>query len=334
MNTCMQVTAERRRVRMSGWFCIGMVCLLLSGSAMYEPEKGKEVRLAYEAEATTGEGSIWHPGRKSLFWVDIEGKTLYEYLPGKQTCLSWKFDRMVSTVVPETKKTVLVSLQDEILRINLESGERTHVAAVDDKGGTLRCNDGKCDPEGRFWVGTMCLKAPKGAASLLCVMNDGRVVSKIDGVTISNGLVWNADKTNMYYIDTPTGQIVRYLYDAPTGNIVYDGVAVKVPAGCGAPDGMTIDANGNLWVAHWGGYGVYCWNPETGALLDKIDVPAPNVASCAFGGPKLDVLYITTARAGLSEADLQKYPLSGSLFRVVPGVRGMKTNFAAIKAAD
>lgn len=334
MNTCMQGTAGKRRLRTSGRICLGLVCLLLLGSAMYEPQKGKELRLAYKAEATTGEGSIWHPGRKSLFWVDIEGKTLYEYLPGKQTCLSWTFDRMVSTVVPETKTTVLVSLQDEILRLDLDSGKKSHVAAIDDKQGTLRCNDGKCDPMGRLWVGTMCLKAPKSSASLLCVMNDGKVVSKISGVTISNGLVWNADKTKMYYIDTPTGEIVRYSYDAPTGNIVYDKVVVKVPAGCGAPDGMTIDANGNLWVAHWGGYGVYCWNPETGVLLDKIDVPAPNVASCAFGGPKLDVLYITTARAGLSDADLQKYPLSGSLFSVVPGVRGVKANVAKITPGE
>lgn len=101
--------------------------------------------VAFEAKATTGEGSIWHPERKSLFWVDIEGKTLYEYLPGLETCNTWTFDRMVSTVVPETDSTVVVSLQNEIVRVNLLTGANEHVASIDDVAGTVRCNDGKCD---------------------------------------------------------------------------------------------------------------------------------------------------------------------------------------------
>lgn len=334
MNTFMQKTNVGRSVRLSGYICVGILCLILLGACMCRYEKEKNVKVVYEAKATTGEGSIWHSDRNTLFWVDIEGKTLYEYLPGKQCCDSWKFDQMVSTVVPETDTTVLVALQNKIVRVNLASGEKTHVADMDDRGGTLRCNDGKCDPEGRFWIGTMCMGAPKGAAGLFCVMPDGRVVPKIDQVTISNGLVWSADKTKMYYIDTPTKKIVRYLYDAPTSDIVYDGIAVTIPDGCGSPDGMTIDVNGNLWVAHWGGYGVYCWNPETGLLVDKIDVPAPNVASCAFGGAKLDTLYITTARAGLSDNDLERYPLSGSLFSFTPGIKGVKANFVKMKLSD
>lgn len=283
--------------------------------------------LEFQAEATTGEGSIWHSGRQTLFWVDIEGQTLYEYMPDQKECRSWSFDRMVSTVVPETDSTVIVSLQNEIVRVNVNDDTRTSIAPIPDGGGKIRCNDGKCDPSGRLWVGTMGFGSPEGVASLYCVWPDGRVETKLDGVTISNGLVWSADKKYMYYNDTPTQRITRFRYDDHSGHILYDGVAVYIPEGTGSPDGMTIDSEDNLWVAQWGGGGVYCYNPYTGELLTKISVPAPHVASCAFGGKELDTLYITTARADLDESQLKEYPLSGSVFSCKPGAKGVKANF-------
>ena len=282
--------------------------------------------LVFQAEATTGEGSIWHPERQTLFWVDIEGQSLYEYHPKTKDCSTWKFDRMISTVVPEADSTVIVALQDEIVRVNLNNGQTTSVAPIPDNNGKVRCNDGKCDPAGRLWVGTMGFGAPKGVGDLYCVTTDGNVTNKLKKVTISNGIVWSSNKKFMYYNDTPTGKIARYRYDIDNGDILFDGIAVQIPEGTGAPDGMTIDSNDNLWVAQWGGYGVYCYNPYTGELLVKVNVPAPNVASCAFGGPKLDILYITTARAGLPEEQLQKYPLSGSVFSCIPGVKGVKAD--------
>ena len=280
--------------------------------------------LELQAEATTGEGSIWDTKRQTLFWVDIEGKTLYEYNPKTKENNSWKFDRMVSTVVPESDTTVVVSLQDEIVRVNLNNGQTTSIAPIPDNDGKVRCNDGKCDPKGRLWIGTMGFGGQKGAGTLYCVTPDGTVTTQIKDVTISNGIVWSKNKKFMYYNDTPTGKIARYRYDADKGDILFDGIAVEIPQGTGAPDGMTIDENDNLWVAQWGGAGVYCYNPYTGELLTKIDVPAPNVASCAFGGKKHDILYITTARAGLSAEQLEKSPLSGSVFSCKPGAKGVK----------
>ena len=282
--------------------------------------------LAFRAEVTTGEGSIWHPDRNTLFWVDIEGKTLYEYIPDLQNCRSWQFDRMVSTVVPETDSTVVVALQNEIIRVNLTDGNTASIAPIPDNNGKIRCNDGKCDPEGRLWIGTMGFGAPKGAGTLYCVLPDGTISTKLQKVTISNGIVWTSNKRFMFYNDTPTGKIARYRYDPDNGDILFDGIAVDLPEGTGAPDGMTIDSQDHLWVAQWGGYGVYCYNPYTGELLAKVDVPAPNVASCAFGGKKLDTLYITTARAGLSEEQLRQYPLSGSVFCCKPGAKGVAAN--------
>ena len=282
--------------------------------------------LVYEAKAVTGEGSIWHPSRHTLFWVDIEGQTLYEYHPADKTCSSWRFDRMISTVVPETDTTVVVALQDEIVRVHLSDGHTASIAPISDDGGKLRCNDGKCDPAGRLWVGTMGFGAPKEAGTLYCVLPNGEVTPMLRKVTISNGIVWTSDKQYMYYNDTPTGRIARYRYDTASGEISFDGIAVVLPEGSGSPDGMTIDGNDNLWVAQWGGSGVYCYNPRTGELLAKVEVPAPHVASCAFGGEKLDTLYITTARAGLTDEQLKQYPLSGSLFSCRPGVQGVPAN--------
>ncbi len=303
-----------------------LASILLGGNACVNDPVIISPDLAFRAEATTGEGSIWHPDRNTLFWVDIEGKTLYEYMPEAYECRSWRFDRMVSTVVPETDSTVVVALQDEIVRVNLTDGKKTSIAPIPDDNGKLRCNDGKCDPSGRLWVGTMGFGAPKGAASLYRVSADGTVETKLTKVTISNGIVWSSNKKYMYYNDTPTHKIVRFRYNDSTGDILYDGVAVHIPEESGAPDGMTIDSDDNLWVAQWGGGGVYCYNPYTGELLAKVAVPAPHEASCAFGGERLDTLYITTARAGLSEEQLEEYPLSGSLFRCKPGAKGVPTN--------
>ncbi len=312
------------RLFASNIFILSLLLILLPGCGN---DKATKASLAYTAEATTGEGAIWHPERRTLFWVDIEGCKLYEYSPELDVCHQWKFDRMVSSVVPESDSTVIVALQNEIIRLDLHTNLRVPVAPIPDDGGKLRCNDGKCDPSGRFWIGTMGFDAAKGVASLYCVSPGGSVEKKLDGVTISNGIVWSQDKQYMYYNDTPTRQIARFKYDDSTGNIVFDGIAVDVPPETGSPDGMTIDEDGNLWVAQWGGSGVYCYDPRTGKLLERIDVPAPNVASCAFGGPDLEYLYITTARAGLTDEQLAGYPLSGSLFVCKPGVKGVKTNY-------
>ena len=149
----------------------------------------------------------------------------------------------------------------------------------------------------------------------------------LDSVSISNGIVWTKDKKTMYYNDTPTNTIQGFDYDDKTGNITNRRVVVTIQPGTGSPDGMTIDAEDNLWVALWGGYCVAKFNPRTGELLQKIKVPAPNVSSCAFGGKNLETLYITTARQGMNDDRLKEFPLSGGLFSVKPGVHGVPAGF-------
>ena len=188
-------------------------------------------------------------------------------------------------------------------------------------------NDGKCDPSGRLWVGSMHFQQLANKANLFTVESSGTYRIKKDSVTISNGIVWTADKKTMYYIDTPTSQIKAYDYNDANGAISNERIVVQIPESQGYPDGMTIDKEGMLWVGMWNGNAVIRFNPTTGKIDRKIEVPAHNVTSCAFGGESLDILYITTARVDMTEEELEKYPLAGSLFKILPRVEGVESHF-------
>ena len=151
----------------------------------------------------------------------------------------------------------------------------------------------------------------------------------LDGVTVSNGIAWAKDKKTMYYVDSHLRRIEAFDYNDGDGTITNRRTAVTIPEGGGSPDGIALDAEGKIWAALWGANAVGRFNPQTGELLQKIEVPAPNVSSCAFGGKDLATLYITTARGELSEAQLTAYPLSGGLFSVKPGVKGVSASFFA-----
>ena len=283
----------------------------------------QDAALVLDAKATLGEGAIWHPGEQKLYWVDIEGRQVHIYDPSTGEDRQLPTGRKVGTVVPVSTGGVLVALQDGIHKMDIQNGKLTFLVNAE-KEAEIRYNDGKCDPAGRLWVGTM---AGHEKAALYRVDGDGGMHLMLDSVTCSNGIVWSADKKTMFYVDTPTMKIMAFDYDNASGNISNPRVVVKVPPGMGAPDGMTIDEEGKLWVAHWGGSCVARWDPVTGELLQKINVPGPHTTSCAFGGKNLDTLYITTARDGLSEEQLREYPLSGGLFAIKPGVRGVPAEF-------
>lgn len=280
-----------------------------------------QAEMVLDAKATLGEGAFWHEGEQRLYWVDIEGRKLHLFDPATGQDREIAVGERIGTVVPTQDGNALVALQNGIHLLRLDTEELTLIANPLESG-DIRFNDGKCDPAGRFWVGSMHLEQQENAAALYRMDHDGSVKKILSDKTISNGIVWTSDKKIMYYIDTPTRQVTAYDYDHATGDISNHRVAVEVPEGAGNPDGMAIDAEDKVWVAHYGGHAVIRYNPETGERMQKIEVPAPNVTSCAFGGDNLDTLYITTAREGMDEEGLKKYPQSGGLFRVKPGVRG------------
>lgn len=302
--------------------------LLLACTLLYGVQNNKqtmEATVTLDAKAQLGEGSLWHPTEKRLYWIDIEKGELHLFDPSTKSDKHFTLGTRVGTVVPVKSGGALVALQNGIHFIDTKTGKLTFI--TNPLGENIRFNDGKCDPAGRFWVGTMGLDFKEGAADLYRFDADKTLHTMVSNVTCSNGIVWTADKKTMYYTDTPTGNIEAFDYDVATGAITNRRVVIKVPEGNGSPDGMTIDSEDYLWVALWGGSGVAKFDPRSGKMLLKVNVPAPNVTSCAFGGEDLSTLYITTARNDMSKEDLEKFPQSGALFEVKPGAKGVPANF-------
>ncbi len=275
-------------------------------------------QLILDAKATLGEGPAWDSKTQTLYWLDILEKRIYA-----GTRILAELDDFVGCLAPRRNGNLLVGKRFSFVDLEPATGQVTVLASVSEPSEN-RFNDGKCDPAGRFLAGSMDMneKDPSGALYSF----DGKQVTRLlNGVTISNGLAWSVDHKTFYYIDTPTREVRAFDYDVANGQIANPRVAFTVPESLGWPDGMTSDTEGNLWIAMWGGAQVTKWNPNTGKLLEQIPVPALHTSSCVFGGRDMNELYITSARKGMSEADLKKYPLAGGLFKVITNVVGMQT---------
>lgn len=287
--------------------------------------------LVVDAKNQLGEGSIWNYKTGELWWIDIEGRTLNTYNPKTKVTRTFDVKHRIGTVVPsEDGLSAILALQTGVWKLNLETEEMTFLTSPETDTTNIRLNDGKCDPAGRFWVGSMHLKQTKYKASLFRITpkKDEVTLQKMqDSVTISNGIIWSLDEKTMYYIDTDRGNVRAYDYDKKTGDITNERVVITVSDTIGYPDGMTIDSEGMLWIALWNGNGVSRWNPNTGEMLQFIEVPAHNVSSCAFGGENLETLYITSARVDMTDEELKAKPNAGGVFKVVPGVKGVKSYF-------
>lgn len=290
-----------------------------------------EASVVLPASALLGEGAFWHHTQQKLWWIDIENGKLHIFDPADGNLQTHDMGRRVGTVVPDAAGNAVVALQDGIFRYDLSKRTFTLLAAPEADKPENRFNDGKCDPQGRLWAGTMAINASGKKGALYCLEANGKITKKIDSVGISNGIVWTADARQMYYIDTPTGEVRAYDYDPATAEIRFNRVAVRIPEGAGYPDGMAIDSEGMIWVAHWDGSCVMRYNPTTGQPLLKIHTPgARNVTSCAFGGEQLDELYITTASLGLNQEQKQQYPDSGHLFKIkLENIKGVPLPFFA-----
>ncbi|WP_059170364.1 SMP-30/gluconolactonase/LRE family protein [Bacillus sp. FJAT-27445] len=283
----------------------------------------REVELVIDAKATLGEGPCWDQKAGVLYWVDIEGEKVHIYNPASGEDRELNIGQMVGAIVPRKKGGAVVALESGFHFLNLETGGMEPIGDPEAEIESNRFNDGKCDPSGRFWAGTMSLNGEEEQGALYCLETDLSFKKKLGGLGISNGLAWSPNKKHLYFIDTPTGKVVRYNYELETGEITEPKDVVAMPEGEGHPDGMTIDKEGCLWIAHWGGGRVSRWNPASGEKMEEIQVPAVNVTSCAFGGTDLNELYITTARNGMNDEELELYPHAGGVFKVKPGVKGM-----------
>lgn len=284
-----------------------------------------DVTLLVDIRAQVGEGAIWEPQKKVLYWVDILSSAVYEYNPATGENKTYHVGQHVGTVVPRAAGGLMLALYNGFAAFDPAAGKITMFADPEANIPSNRFNDGKCDPAGRFWAGTMAYTNQSTQGSLYRMDRDHSVHKMLGNIAISNGIVWTADKKTMYYIDTYAYNVRAFDYDNATGNISNERVAVEIAENLGAPDGMAIDAEDKLWVAHYGGSCVRRWDPNNGKVLDQIDLPCSNITSCAFGGDDLSTLYITSAAQGMNAEALAKTPLAGSLFRANPGVKGAPT---------
>lgn len=279
----------------------------------------------YASQCILGESPLWHSERKSCFWVDIENGILYEYNWIKQTTRDWKFNYRLTLVLQGKGNQLILALDAKIARFDLETEQIEWLVDVD-RDSKIRCNDGACDSQGRLWVGTMHLEQKHGAGALYCIENNLKAHKKLSNTTISNGIAWSLDNKRLYFIDSPTQTVQSFIFEQKTGEIIFEKNVIPIPDEMGSPDGMAIDEEGMLWIAQWGGFGIYRWNPRNGNLIEKIEVPVPQVSSCVFVGENLDYLLITTARENMKDEELKRYPKSGDVFLVRVGVRGVLSN--------
>lgn len=266
--------------------------------------------------AAHGEGPVWHDGWPGVRWVDMLAGDVLE-LPASGEVVRHHVGTVAAALRPTVEGGAVLALErgfalaDAALENVRPLGELWTDPAI-------RMNDGGCDPDGRFYCGTMAYAETPGAGSLYRLDPSGEVSTVLSGVTISNGLAWSPGGESAYYIDTPTHRVDVFDYSAEAG-LTGRRPLFTIPGQAGSPDGMTVDAEGQLWVALWGGSAVRCYSAK-GELLDHVTLPVSQVTACTFGGPALDELFITTSRQGVPEGE---QPEAGALFRYRPGVRGL-----------
>jgi sugar lactone lactonase YvrE len=232
---------------------------------------------------------------------------------------TYQFQEPVCAVAPITRDRMLIAFAKRLAYVNLPDLSIEQICQVEpDIPGNL-CNDGKMDPAGRFWIGTMSNDdSITGSGSLYRLDQDGRLTRVLENLTISNGMGWSRDLRTMYFIDSPTREVWAFDFDPVDSSITNRRTVVKVPEDLGLPDGMDVGDDGTLWVAHWGPGCVCQWCPLSGKLLTRINTGCPHTSACCFGGDDGKKLFITTSRLELFPCQLEETPCSGSLFRHHP----------------
>lgn len=242
------------------------------------------------------EGCVWDENIQRLYFVDIECRKIYQINPDTLNLDKMEVPDYVSCIVLEKNGKLIVTLPDGMYRVDFQNKRLKGIMSAVLPDG-MRYNDGKCDADGRLWVGSMQIiqnSESKNTGRLYCIQKE-KIVKTYFDYTIPNGLAWENKNNYFYHIDTPTKRVDKYRIENHL-DLVDKNIAVDLSNQQGSPDGMCIDEEGHLWIAMWGGGKVICADPKTGKILDEIFVPDQYVSCCTFGGKEMDQLYITTAR--------------------------------------
>ncbi|MBS1887531.1 MAG: SMP-30/gluconolactonase/LRE family protein [Actinobacteria bacterium] len=291
---------------------------------MYPQEFRHSLSIARRDPDHLGEGTTWDPRSGHLITVDITAGLVHLWRPGSSERETFSTDGEVSAAVPCRDGGFVLAVEHRLL-LRSEDGAQTVLAEVETHIEENRFNDCRCDPQGRLWAGTMSRQRRAGEAALYRLDPDGELTKVIDGTTISNGLAWNASGQLMYFIDSTTQRIDVFDFDPLSGEIEERRPFIEVAEADGLPDGMTVDAEGCIWVALFGGGAIHRYTPD--AELDTvISLPVTNPTCPGFGGADLDVLYLTSARHRLSPEQLAVESLAGSLLAIEGVTPGRPTN--------
>lgn len=273
-----------------------------------------DVEVAFRAEARLGEGPTWDAATGRMVWVDILSAEVHFLDPGSGSGTVLATGQHVGAARPRAGGGLVVNLRDGVGLYDTAGAFRW---LLREPVPGRRGNEAVVDPRGFLWAGTMRYDEATGGGTLTRVAPDGTPARVLDAVSVSNGTGWSPDGRLMYYVDSPTRRVDVFDVDQDTGLVSGRRPWVEVEPAAGSPDGLTVDADGCVWVALWGGAAVRRYAPD-GRLDRTVPVPVPQPTAVVFGGPDLADLYVTTARAGLSPAQLAAHPLSGSVL-AVPG---------------
>ena len=268
-----------------------------------------------QTKCILGEGAFWHPERAQFFWFDILGKKLLTVVNGEEH--HWDFDECVSAAGWVDHDTLILASASALWKFDLTTGEQEFLHSLEADNAVTRSNDGRADPWGGFWIGTMGYNAEPGAGAIYRYYK-GELRTLVPDVTITNAICFAPDRSCAYYVDTAKGQVMRQPL-APTDGWPEGAPEVFLDLAdedFGA-DGAVVDANGNFWNAQWGASRVACYAPD-GRLLEVIPVTTPQASCPAFGGADLSTLYVTTAADGVEDAD------AGKTFAIETNARGQR----------
>ncbi|KQQ88115.1 gluconolactonase [Massilia sp. Leaf139] len=280
--------------------------------------KNLKFDIVHDAPMLVGECPLWHDVESALYWVDINGRTVNRVHPASGKFTSWKMGAEPSAIAADDDNNLVVATRTGFVRLNTTSGAIADICPAPYDTAITRFNDGRVDPQGRFWVGTMYEPRDKPAAEMYVLERDRLRLAWSGGMTNSNGLAWSLDGRAMFHADTTSHRIDRYDFDGAAGSVANGRTLLSFstdktsPEYGGRPDGAAVDAQGNYWVAMFEGGRLLKLSP-TGELLREIPLPVRCPTAVAFGGSDLRTLYITSASHGRSSEELAQYPLTGKV---------------------
>lgn len=282
-----------------------------------------QAALEFNQPAILAECPVWDERQNLLYWVDILSGSLFQYDPGQKKQVVFDIGEHIGSFALREEEGAVLALKSGFAFYSFQSNRIERIANPESHLDNNRFNDGKCDPAGRFWSGTLSYQVTENAGNLYILNSNLDVESKLQNLTVPNGMAWDLKKEIFYFIDSPDRTIYKFDYDDKTGRIENQRSFFEFGPGDGLPDGMTIDDDGHLWVALYNGFKVVRIDTDNKEIVFEVNLPVPQVTSCTFGGKDLNTLYITTAREHMTRDEIEEAPLSGCIFKADVPARGL-----------